>query len=322
MNANANATTIRIVPRTGKTYGLGRANQSDIDFGSLFELQSKSSNDSFDDFEVLFNRNYILIRINDIITNVVIENYHPSSTLLHVHIIAHQNDGVSANTVFVIFDNHILRIRLENSGFIECKTNSFYISSELLPLIRKKSFSTINGGRILRACFVVNKGNFNQFESYNILFENVGNRIFYKHNEFSFRIPAKITNIEINDTYKNLENVDNYIILQWTRKSINYSISIVDRKVDSSYDSNNVTRLYLIKECEGFCISQTDKIPQFEMLDYPTVATLHVYFSKRITTPDSEIQRLLKLNDFTGWLNESDSEHEPDSDSDSDSDSD
>ena len=211
---------------------------------------------------------------------------------------------------------------MENSEFVECKMNSFTISSELLQSIIKKSFSTINGGKILRACFVVNKGNFNQFESYNLFLDNEGERIFYKHKGFSFRLPAKITNIEINDTYENLENDHNYIILRWIRKSINWSISIVDRKVDSFYDSNNVTRLYLIKEYEGYCISQTDKIPQFEMFDFQTVATLDVYFSKKFTKSDSEIQRLLKLNSFIGWSIESDSDSEPEPESDSDSDSD
>ncbi|MCX6574032.1 MAG: hypothetical protein NTX99_08570, partial [Candidatus Aminicenantes bacterium] len=33
------------------------------------------------------------------------------------------------STIFVIFDDHILRIRLKNSEFVECKTNKFYISS-------------------------------------------------------------------------------------------------------------------------------------------------------------------------------------------------
>jgi hypothetical protein len=310
MNANSNATIIRIGRSSGKIYGLGFGDhRSDFHLGELFELPSKSS----DNCHVSFNGYSIVIRIKPTNTDVVIMNYHPSSTPLHVHTITHQNDY----TIFVIFDDHILRIRLKNSEFVECKTNTFYISSELLQSIIKKSFSTINGGQILRACFVVDKGNFNQFESYNLLLDNEGERIFYKHKGFSFRLPAKITNIEINDTYINLENDDrNYIFLKWTRNSINCSISIVDRKVDSFYVLKGVTRLFLIKEYEGFCISQTDKIPRFEMLDFETVATLHVYFSQEITIPEGEIQRLLKLNSYCGWSIESDSEPELDSDSD------
>ena len=52
------------------------------------------------------------------------------------------------------------------------------------------------------------------------------------------------------------------------------------------------------------------------MLDFETLATLHVYFSQEITIPEGEIQRLLKLNSYCGWSIESDSEPEPDSDSD------
>ena len=317
MNASTSTrtSTIRIGRSSGKTYGLGFGDhQSDFHLGELFELPSKSSDICLDFFEVFFNGNSIVIRIKPTNTDVVIMNYHPSSTPLHVHTTAHQNNY----TIFVIFDDHILRIRLENSEFVECKMNSFTISSELLQSIIKKSFSTINGGKILRACFVVNKGNFNQFESYNLFLDNEGERIFYKHKGFSFRLPAKITNIEIIDTYINLENECNYIFLKWTRKSINWSISIVDRKVDSFYDSTDVIRLYLIKEYEGFCISQTDKIPRFEMLDFQTIATLHVYFSQEITIPEGEIQRLLKLNSYIGWSIESDSESDSEPDSDSD----
>jgi hypothetical protein len=209
---------------------------------------------------------------------------------------------------------------MKNSEFVECKTELFTISSELLQSIIKKSFSTINHGQILRACIFVDKGNFKQFESYNLLFDNEGERIFYKHKGFSFRVPKKITNIEINDTYVNLEDECNNIFLKWTRKSIIWSISIIDRKINSSYNSNDVSRLFLIKEYEGFCISQTDKIPRFEILDFQTIATLHVHFSQEITISEGEIQRLLKLNSYIGWSIESDYESEPESDSDSDSD--
>ena len=313
MSTNANAKIIRIKRNVEKKYFFS-PDKSRYYLQNSAELTSKSSNRSNTGLIIRFDCNTILIKIDSQNTHVVIMNYHPSSTPLHVHTIAHQNDY----TIFVIFDDHILRIRLENSEFVECKMNSFTISSELLQSIIKKSFSTINRGQILRACIFVDKGNFNQFESYNLLLDNEGERIFYKHKGFSFRVPAKITNIEINDTYINLENECNYIFLQWTRKSINWSISIVDRKVDSFYDSTDVIRLYLIKEYEGFCISQTDKIPRFEMLDFQTIATLHVYFSQEITIPEGEIQRLLKLNSYIGWSIESDSE--PDSDSESESD--
>ena len=317
--ANANATIIRIGSSSGKTYGIGLGNQSDFHLGELFELPSKSSNICYHDFfEVSFNGNSIVIRIKPN-TDVVIMNYHPSSTPLHVHTISHQNDY----TIFVIFDDHILRIRLKNSEFVECKTNSFTISSELLQSIRQKSFSTINGGQNLRACFVVDKGNFKQFESYNLLFDNEGDRIFDKDNGFSFRLPANIANIQINGER-----------LEWMIKSkgkrTKFSISLFDGKDDSS----NGVPLYLfaqngyyedprtrkiVKSCEGFHISTSDKIDEFEGLGFEIVATIYVHLLDKNT--GHLIQKLLFLNRYSGWdFPDSDAEFESDSDSDSDSD--
>lgn len=309
---NSNATIIRIGRSSGKTYGFGFG--SDFDLGELFELPSKSSNNC----HVSFNGNSIVIGIKPTNTDVVIMNYHPLSTPLHVHTITHQNNY----TVFVIFDDHILRIRLENSEFVECATNSFTISSEFLKSIRQKSFSTIHGGQNLRAWFVVDKGNFNQFESYNLLFENVGDRIFDKDNGFSFRLPANIANIQINGER-----------LEWMIKSkgkrTKFSISLFDGKVDSNgvplyifaqngYYEDPRTRK-IVKSCEGFHISTSDKIEEFEGLGFEIVATIYVHLINEHT--GHLIQKLLVLNRYSGWDfpdSEAEFESEPESDSDSD----
>jgi hypothetical protein len=311
--------TIRIGRRSGKTYGFGY-HPCEFHLGKLFELLSKSSNNCLD-FDVYFNGNSIVIKIKHTKTDVVIMNYHPSSTPLHVHTISHQND----NTIFVIFDDHILRIRLENSEFVECKTNSFTISSELLQSIIKKSFSTINGGQNLRACFVVDKGYFNQFESYNLLLENVGDRIFDIDNGFSFRLPVNIANIQINGER-----------LEWMIKSkgkrTKFSISLFDGKNDSS----NGVPLYLfaqnryyedprtqkiVKSCEGFHISTGHRIDEFERRGCKIIATIDVHLLDKNT--GHLIQKLLILNRYSGWdfpdsEAEFESEPEPEPDSDSD----
>lgn len=278
------------------------------------ELTSKSSNRSNTGFIVRFDCNTILIKIDTQNTHVVIMNYHPSSTPLHVHTIAHQNDY----TFFVVFDDHILRIRLENSEFVECKTELFTISSELLQSIRQKSFSTIHGEQNLRACFVVDKGNFYQFESYNLLFENVGDRIFDKDNGFSFRLPANIANIQINGE-----------CLEWMIKSkgkrTKFSISRFDGKDDSNgvplylfaqngYYEDPRTRK-IVKSCEGFHISTSDKIEEFEGLGFEIVATIYVHLLDENT--GHLIQKLLVLNRYSEWdFPDSEAEFESDSDSD------
>lgn len=326
MSTSTSISTIRIGRSSGKTYGLGLGDQSDFDLGELFELPSKSS-DNYLDFEVFFNGNSIVIRIKPTNTDVVIMNYHPSSTPVHVHTIAHQNDY----TFFVVFDDHILRIRLENSEFVECSTSSFTISSELLQSIRKKSFSAIDD-EILRACFVVNKGNFNQFESYNLLLGNEGNNFVNRDKFFSFRLPANISDIEIDDIFINSSNCTNYIGLEWMRKSTKFSILLFNGNNNSLDDSDDFIPLYLfaqngyyddhrtrniVESCEGFHISKSDEIEEFEGLWFEIVATIYVHNDNRHL-----IQKLLNLNRYTGWSIEPDSEPEPESDSDSDSDSD
>lgn len=280
------------------------------------ELISKSSNSSNTDFIVRFDCNIILIKIDSQNTHVVIENYYPLSTPVHVHTIAHQNDY----TIFVIFDDHILRIRLENSEFVECSTSSFTISSELLQSIRQKSFSAINDGQNLRACFVVDKDSFYQFESYNIGLENVGDRIFDKDNGFSFRIPANIANIQING-----------VRLEWMIKSkgkrTKFSISLFDGKDDSNgvplylfaqngyYEDPRTQKI--VKSCEGFHISKSDEIEEFEVLGFEIVATIYVHLLDKNT--GHLIEKLLNLNRYSGWCfpdSESEFESEPESDSD------
>lgn len=280
------------------------------------ELTSKSSNRSNTDFIVRFNCNTILIKIDIQNTHVVIENYYPLSTPVHVHTITHQNDY----TIFVIFDDHILRIWLENSEFVECSTSLFTISSVFLESIKQKSFSAINDGQNLRACFVVDKGNLYQFESYNLLLGNIGDRIFDKDNGFLFRLPVNIANIQINEER-----------LEWMIKSkgkrTKFSISLFDGKDDSNgvplylfaqngYYEDPRTRK-IVKSCEGFHISTSDEIKEFEELGFEIVATIYVHLLDKNT--GHLIEKLLVLNRYTGWCfpdSESEFESEPESDSD------
>lgn len=323
---SANSKIIRIKRNVEKKY-FPIPDKSQCYLQDSAELTSKSSNCSNTDFIVRFDCNTILIKIDIQNKHVVIENYYPLSTPLHVHTIAHQNDEVSGYTIFVIFDDHILRIRLENSEFVECATSSFTISSELLQSIRQKSFSAIDDG-ILRACFVVDKGNFYQFESYNLLLRIDEDDFVDKDKCFSLRLPANISDIEIDDTIINSSNCINYIGLEWKRGSTQFSILLFDGKVDSLDDSDYVP-LYLfaqtghyedprtrkmVKSCEGFHISKSDEIDEFEKLGFEIVATIYVpLITERL------IQKLLVLNRYIEWdFPDSEFESEPDSDSDSD----
>ena len=303
MSANANAKIIRIKQNVEKEYFFS-PDSSRCYLQDSAELQSKSSNRSNTDLTINFDCNTILIKIDSQNTHVVIENNYPLSTPLHVHTIAHQNGEVSCYTIFVIFDDHILRIRLENSEFVECKTETFYISSELLQSIKQDSFSAIDDGQNLRAHFVVDNGYFYDIESYKLYLENDGDSLFHIDNGLSFRIPSNIDNIQINGE-----------CIEWMIKSkgkrTKISISLFDGKVDS-----NGVPLYLfaqnryyedpktqntVTSCEGFHISTSDQLDRFQGISFEIVATMYVCpFEDHDDLPEIQafIKAFLELNKY------------------------
>ena len=125
-------------------------NQSPIDLQNQPQLSVSCSrwNERYTAYYI--SERFVVIEITA--TNTLVKIEHPwRSKPLHVHIIEHlcrvydiydnEFDEVSGHTIFVIFNDHILRIRLENRIFIhledrklgslfeECKTDfSFHIS--------------------------------------------------------------------------------------------------------------------------------------------------------------------------------------------------
>lgn len=181
-------------------YQLNTDAQSEIDLNEQPELSisCKEWRKICDAFHIL--NQFIVIRIDQIDTNTLIKiEHHPQRSIpLHVHIVENLDDNI---VIFVIFTDHILRIRLTNASdnysFQECKTNfSFSI-----PPIQITSFRIIESdeNECLRVYLVLDETCSKKFVFYQITLMNDDERIFYTTSEVFFRLPPNMTKIKIND---------------------------------------------------------------------------------------------------------------------------
>jgi hypothetical protein len=249
---------------------------------------------------------------------------HPRrSKPLHVHIIEHlcpvcdiygyEFDEVSGHTIFVIFNNHILRIRLENeisgslSSFKECKTDfSFRISEP-----ESSSFRIIEVERneCLRACLVLDETCCKKVELFDVCLFRDDECLFTKCNECFFRLPPNITGIEIS-----LE--DGYVILTMKlisqRGLLEFPIYIDFREDDD--DTDSILLLNNLKRC---ILATSDQLGRFQQIGFKSVATISVHpWEDHDDFP--EIQEFIRI--MLEKLNKYHTCHQDDSDDGSDSD--
>jgi hypothetical protein len=295
-------------------------NQSEIYLQNQPELPVSCSgwNNTYTAFHI--DERFVVIEITA--TNTLVKIEHPwRSKPLHVHIIEHlcpvydiydnEFDEVSGHTIFVIFTDHILRIRLENeissSSFEECKTDfSFRISEP-----ESSSFRIIEDERNerLRACLVLDETSWKKVELFQINLFRDDECLFTKSRENFFRLPPNITGIEIS-----LE--DGYVILTMKlisqRCSLNFPIYIDFREDDDDTDS-----IFLLNNFERCILATNDQLDRFQKIGFESVATIsvcpwedHDYFP--------EIQEFIRI--MLEELNKYHTCHQDDSDDGSDSD--
>jgi hypothetical protein len=255
-------------------------------------------NDTYTAYHI-FERS-VVIDITATDTLVKIEHHLPSKPL-HVHISEH----LCGHTIFVIFNDHILRMHLENSIFIhledrklgslfkECKTDfSFRISEP-----ESSSFRIIEDERneSLRACLVLDEITWKKVELFEInLFSD--ECIFAKYKNIFIRLPPNITGIEIH-----LE--DGYIILSLTGKSTEFPIYIYDEKTDA-LDDYHASPIFLLNECERCILSTSDhdQLERFQQIGFNIVVTMYVcpFEEDHGDLPEIQafIKDLLELNKY------------------------
>jgi hypothetical protein len=251
------------------------------------------------------SESFVVIEITA--TNTLVKIEHPRrSKPLHVHIIEHlcpvydiygnEFDEVSGHTIFVIFNNHILRIRLENeisgslSSFKECKTDfSFNISEP-----ESSSFRIIEDdeNERLRACLVSDEFCWKKVELFEICLFRDDECLFTKSRENFFRLSPNITGIEIS-----LE--DGYVILTMTLNSKCNSLEFpiyIDFRVNDGSDS-----IFLLNNLERCILATSDQLHRFQQIGFESVATISVcQWEDHDEFPEIQafIEELLKLNEY------------------------
>ncbi len=308
-------------------YELNTSDQPPIDLQDQPELpvSCKEWNDTYTAYYI--ENRFVVIEITSTNTLVKIEHRWRSKPL-HVHIFEHlrpvcdhdgyEFDEVSGHTIFVIFDNHILRIRLENrifihledrklvSSFEECKTDFSFRISETETV----SFRTIKDERNehLRACLVLDQTCWKNVELFEINLFPDDECIFAKYKNIFFRLPPNITGIEIN-----LE--DGYIILTMKlisqRGLLDFPIYI-DFREDDDTDS-----IFLLNNFERCILATHEQLDRFQKVGFESVATISVHpWEDHDDFP--EIQEFIRI--MLEKLNKYHTCHQDDSDDGSDSD--
>lgn len=277
-------------------YELNTSDKSPIDLQNQPQLPVSCSrwNETYTAYYI--SKRFVVIEITA--TNTLVKiNYPWRSKPLHVHIIEHrcpvcdldgnEFDEVSGHTIFIIFTDHILRIRLENeisgSSFKECKTDFSFRISETETF----SFRIIEDkeNERLRACLVLDEITWKKVELFQFNLFRDDECIFSKNNDCFFRLPPNITGIEIN-----LE-VD-YTILTMTLNSegnsLEFPIYIDYRKVDA-HDS-----IFILNDCERCILAKSNQLNRFLMIGFEIVATISVFpFEYHDEFP--QIQKFIKV---------------------------
>lgn len=269
-------------------YELNTSGQSPIDLQNQPKLpvSCKEWNETYNVFHI--SKKFVVIEITATNTLVKIE-YPWRSNPLHVHIIEHlcpvydnhgnEFDEVSGHTIFVIFTDHILRIRLENrifihledrklgSSFEECKTDfSFSISQT-----ESSSFTIIEDERNerLKACLILDETCWKKVELFEIcLLNNDDECLFTKWKEIFFRLPPNITKIEI--------DCDGSLVsLSLTGKSTEFVIYIDDGKSDA-LDDYYAIPIFLLNKCERCILATSHQLDRFQTIGFQIEATIYV----------------------------------------------
>jgi len=300
-------------------YRFNKNNQSPIDLQDQPELPVSCKKLDRTYNAVQISKRFVVIKINNKNTLVKIEHPHRSKPL-HVHIIEYlhslrDNDGnyfddVCGIVAFVIFTDHILRIRLTNtydsSSFEECKTDFSFRISET-----ESSFKIIEDDRDerLRVCLVSDEGCWKKVELFEIcLLNNDDECLFTRWKKIFFRLPPNITGIEID-----WEN--DYVVLTMTGKSTEFQIYIFDGK--SGLLDDDTDSIFLLNKCERCILATSDQLDRFQDIGFQIVATIYVSpFKDDDDFP--EIQEFIKV--MLEELNKYVRNHEEDSDCGSDSD--
>jgi hypothetical protein len=272
-------------------------NQSPIDLQNQpkVPVSCKSWENTYTPYHI---SGFVVIDITATDTLVKIE--HPwRSKPLHVHISEH----LCGHTIFVIFNDHILRMHLENSIFIhledrklgslfkECKTDfSFRISRN-----EASSFTIIEDdeNEHLRACLVSDELCLKKVELFEICLFRDDERLFGKMREKCFILPTNFMVIEIDCD-------SNSVTLCLKGESIEFPIYIYDEKTEA-LDEYYASPIFLLTDYDRCILSTSDQLELFQRIGFYIVGTMYVCpFEDHDDLPEIQafIKALLEFNEY------------------------
>jgi len=297
-------------------YELNTSGQSPIDLQNQPQLPVSCSrwNETYTAYYI--SKRFVVIEITA--TNTLVKIEHPwQSKPLHVHIIEHlcpvcDYDGyefeeVSGHTIFVIFNDHILRMRLENKTFIhledrklvssfeECKTDfSFRISRT-----ESLSFTMIEDeiNERLRGCLVLDETSWKKVELFEINLFRDDECIFTKRTEFFFRLPPN-TKIEIAICNFSASYVELHSTMDFKEKSTKCLIEIPNHYSLDVSDNVNPP-IIVLTDSERCILATIEQLERFQSFGFQIVAKIYgLEDDDDFPEIKSYVKDLLELNNY------------------------
>jgi hypothetical protein len=277
-----------------------------------------------------YNDEKVQITINSTSELITIEC--PSDSIpLHVHIIElfgfvcnldeHESDVLFGHKIFVIFNNRILRLQLENNKIIDCQIDN---SNPIMPMSRDKIVKSLivkpdsdetEEPSVFIQCFKVYLvldigGGSKVFNSSNLYLTDRPKSFSRTNINFSIKLPEKnLTEFDISIECSTIVNLD--ITLLSDGKFTYVHIYIYDGKNEEAHDDP----IFILKELDRCILARIDQLERFQRIHFNIVATMYVCSHSLEEKPEINdfIKELLVLNKHR--------RSQLDSDGDSDSDS-
>lgn len=290
-------------------------------------LNSKELSVSFQDEE---NHGCVLAHYNEDKVQIVIDSKnelitierHRGSKPLHVHV-----DELFGNTIYVIFDNHILRIRLEHQRILDCQidnSNPILSMSDDYTIVKSlimtpdsdeteeqkkrvdfiqcfKVYLVLDFGRGRKVLNLSNLYLMNSSESFSRTNLNFSIKL-PKGNltDFDFSTECCYTTVGLDTTTVSADG-----------KSTNIYLYIYDGKNDEAHDDP----FFILTECDRCILATSNQLDRFQGIGFQIVATIYVcpYLDE---TPEIQkfIKKLRKSNKYVKDQYGSDDGSDSDSD--------
>jgi hypothetical protein len=296
---------------------------------------SKELSVSFQDEE---NHGRVLANYNKDKVQIVIDSKNELITIerrrgskpLHVHVVEsefYESDEIFGHTIYVIFDNHILRIRLEHQRILDCQidnSNPILSMSDDYTIVKSlimtpdsdeteeqkkrvdfiqcfKVYLVLDFGRGRKVLNLSNLYLMNSSESFSRTNLNFSIKL-PKGNltDFDFSTECCYTTVGLDTTTVSADG-----------KSTNIYLYIYDGKNDEAHDDP----FFILTECDRCILATSNQLDRFQGIGFQIVATIYVcpYLDE---TPEIQkfIKKLRKSNKYVKDQYGSDDGSDSDSD--------